>query len=145
MKSMNFILNKLKKTLLINYLKPVHLLILTVSLNRIRDLINLKINMISMKIYKSIPLKMISIMKLFQIRPSGKIKVRPSKKTWPKNINIKNQYQISTKILIVSSIDYFQIAWFSKKLMIKIRWSVLMIKSSFKISVILKIIKLWKN
>ena len=145
MKSMNFILNKLKKTLLINYLKPVHLLILTVSLNRIRDLINSKINMISMKIYKSIPLKMISIMKLFQIRPSEKIKVRPSKKTWPKNINIKNQYQISTKILIVSSIDYFQIAWFSKKSMIKIRWSVLMIKSTFKISVILKIIKLWKN
>jgi len=145
MKSMNFILNKLKKTLLINYLKPVHLLILTVSLNRIRDLINLKINLISMKIYKSIPLKIISIMKLFQIKPSEKIKVRPSKKTWPKNINIKNQYQISMKILIVSSIGYFQTAWFSKKLMIKIRWSVLMTKSSFKISVILKIIKLWKN
>ena len=77
---------------------------------------NFKINLISMKtliIHKSIRVKMIRIMKLFQIRPSEKIKVRPSKKNKPKNINIKNQFQISKKISmkisIVSSIDFFLI------------------------------------
>ena len=122
MMNTNFILNKLKKIPLINNSKPAHLLISTVSIKRIRSLMNFKINLISMKtliIHKSIRVKMIRIMKLFQIRPSEKIKVRPSKKNKPKNINIKNQFQISKKISmkisIVSSIDFFLIVWFLKK------------------------------
>ena len=128
MMNTNFILKKHKKILLIENSKIVHHLISTVNINKIRSFMNSKIKvfkMIILIINKSSHIKMISIMKLLQIKWLEKTKVRLSKKNKLKNINIKNQFLISNKILmkilIVSSIDFFPIVQFSKKLMIKTR------------------------
>ena len=128
MMNTNFILKKHKKILLIENSKIVHHLISTVNINKIRSSMNSKIKvfkMIILIINKSSHIKMIRIMKLLQIKWLEKTKVRLSKKNKLKNINIKNQFLISNKILmkilIVSSIDFFPIVQFSKKLMIKTR------------------------
>ena len=128
MMNTNFIHKKHKKILLIENSKIVHHLISTVNINKIRSSMNSKIKvfkMIILIINKSSHIKMIRIMKLLQIKWLEKTKVRLSKKNKLKNINIKNQFLISNKILmkilIVSSIDFFPIVQFSKKLMIKTR------------------------